>query len=98
MSPWHCSVAVTTDGTFITAHKASHREKFDLIEKHGQAYFFRERSPLFDWDAAVEFVHHYKQSLVVRAHTQNWEGLSDSDLDKLALLAIRHKSVTFMST
>ncbi|KAJ5543103.1 hypothetical protein N7461_009106 [Penicillium sp. DV-2018c] len=98
MSPWHCSVAVTADGTFITAHKASHREKYDLIEKDGQAYFFRERSPLFDWDVPVQFSHNYRRNLEVRAQIRTGEELSDSDLDKLALLAIRHKSVTFITT
>jgi hypothetical protein len=94
MSPWHCSIAVLANGKFITAHKSSHRQCFSLIEKNGQPYFFRETSPLFEWDANVAFGHHYGQRLVVR--TQSLE-LSDSDLDKLALLAIQHKSVTFMS-
>ncbi|CAG8273097.1 unnamed protein product [Penicillium salamii] len=96
MSPWHCSVAVLVDGKFITAHKSSHRQKFDLIEKSGQPYFFRESSPLFEWDAMVDFEHFYGQNLVVRVQ-KNWEEPSDSDLDKLALLAIQHRSVTFMS-
>ncbi|KAJ5143029.1 uncharacterized protein N7515_001816 [Penicillium bovifimosum] len=97
MSPWHCSVAVTVDGTFITAHKASHREKYEPIEKDGRPYFFRERSALFDWDASVEFSHQYQQKLEIRGRIRG-EELSDADLDKLALLAIRHKSVTFMPT
>lgn len=96
MSPWHCSVAVLVDGKFITAHKSSHRQKFDLIEKSGQPYFFRESSPLFEWDATVDFEHCYGQNLVVRVQ-KNREEPSDSDLDKLALLAIQHRSVTFMS-
>ncbi|CAG8948587.1 unnamed protein product [Penicillium salamii] len=96
MSPWHCSVAVLVDGKFITAHKSSHRQKFDLIEKSGQPYFFRESSPLFEWDVKVDFEHCYGQNLVVRVQ-KNREEPSDSDLDKLALLAIQHRSVTFMS-
>ncbi|CAG7979198.1 unnamed protein product [Penicillium olsonii] len=94
MSPWHCSVAVLVNGKFITAHKSSHRQNFDLIEKNGQPYFFRESSPLFKWDAIVDFEHLYGQNLVVRMQ-KNCEP-SDSDLDKLALLAIQHNSVMVM--
>ncbi|KAJ5748033.1 uncharacterized protein N7511_009729 [Penicillium nucicola] len=94
MSPWHCSIAVRTDGTFITAHKSSHRQKYDLVKRKGQPYFFRERSPLFKWDVEVDFEHQYGQSLVIRKHDAT-EHLSDSDLDKLARLAIKHKTVNF---
>ncbi|CAG8171300.1 unnamed protein product [Penicillium salamii] len=96
MSPWHCSVAVLVDGKFITAHKSSHRQKFDLVERSGQPYFFRESSPLFKWDATVDFEHCYGQNLVVRVQKDREEP-SELDLDKLALLAIQHRSVTFMS-
>lgn len=96
MSPWHCSIAVLANGKFLTAHRSSHRPKYDLIEKNGQPYFFRESSPLFKWDANVEFEHHYGQSLVVRKAKEGQE-LSVLDLDKLALLAIQHKNVTFTS-
>ncbi|KAJ5788030.1 hypothetical protein N7457_003020 [Penicillium paradoxum] len=97
MSPWHCSVAVRANGAFITAHKASHREKFDLVNRDGHPYFFRESSPLFLWEASVDFEHHYGQHLVIRTQDAIGHDLSDSDLDKLALLAIQHTSVTFMS-
>ena len=94
MSPWHCSVAVTTAGEFITAHQSAHRQKYDLIQKDNQPYFFRENSPLFDWDTRVDFEHLYGQNLIVRAQQHRGQELSDADLDKLALLAIRQKSVT----
>ncbi|KAJ5207114.1 hypothetical protein N7491_002254 [Penicillium cf. griseofulvum] len=97
MSPWHCSVAVTTTGEFITAHQSTHRRKYDLITKNGQPYFFRESSPLFNWDTRVEFEHHYGRNLVIRAHKPYDQELSDSDLDKLARLAIQQKSVSFLS-
>ncbi|KAF4761155.1 hypothetical protein HAV15_007315 [Penicillium sp. str.  len=97
MSPWHCSIAVTTTGEFITAHHSTHRQKFDLIKKDGQPYFFRERSPLFDWDASVEFEHHYGQNLVIRVQKQIDQELSDLDLDKMALLAVQQTSVSFVS-
>ncbi|KAJ6180369.1 hypothetical protein N7519_010830 [Penicillium mononematosum] len=70
--------------------------KFDLIKKDGQPYFFRESSPLFNWNASVDFEHHYGQNLVVRVRKQMDQELSDSDLDKLAHLAIQQKSVSFV--
>lgn len=118
MSPWHSTVAVRSDGTFITAHKSQHRqgENYDLVCKGDQPYFFREKSELFKWEANVEFDHNYQQSLVVKekkiqkgGHETNGDGshtdcnqntkqeLSDADLDKLATLAILHKSVRFES-
>ncbi|CAI7649920.1 unnamed protein product [Penicillium bialowiezense] len=95
MSPWHCSIAVLANGKFITAHKSLHRQKFELVEKNGQPYFFRESSLLFKWDAGVEFEHLYGRNLVVRVEKSRQE-LSESDLEKLALLAMQHKSVMFV--
>ena len=89
-------MAVTTAGEFITAHQSAHREKFDLIKEDGQPYFFRESSSLFNWDARVDFEHCYGQNLIIRAQKQIDPELSDSDLDKLALLAIQHRSVSFV--
>ncbi|KAJ5341549.1 hypothetical protein N7541_010673 [Penicillium brevicompactum] len=96
MSPWHCSVAVLANGKFITAHKSLHRQKFELVEKNGQPYFFRESSSLFKWEVNVEFEHHYGQNLVIRGEKGRGE-FSDSDLEKLAVLAMQHNSVTFIS-
>jgi hypothetical protein len=118
MSPWHSTVAVTRNGTFVTAHKSQHRQddKYTLVHKHDQSYYFREKSELFEWEKSnVEFEHGYKQHLVVREvpvqkeecnsgpipdgdQTSNLtEELSEVDLDKLARLAILHKSVKFES-
>lgn len=120
MSPWHCSVAVTTSGSFITAHKWLHRQKFELIHRGNQPYFFREKSPLYEWEAEdVEFEHQYGQHLVVRRrggegqkgdnnNNRENEGIEKSDkadglamsernMDKLAVLAILHKSVKLSS-
>ena len=86
MSPWHCSVAVMMDGSFITAHKSMHRRKFNLIRKGSQPYFFREKSPLYEWEADdVEFEHRYGRNLVVqrrpgnRSHQDEKEGPRDED-------------------
>ncbi|PCH01316.1 Pyoverdine biosynthesis [Penicillium occitanis (nom. inval.)] len=117
MSPWHSTVAVTRNGTFVTAHKSQHRQddKYTLVHKGNQPYYFREKSELFEWEKSnVEFEHDYKQHLVIRevpvqkeecidgsnrsvSYTHQAEELSEVDLDKLAKLAILHKSVKFES-
>jgi hypothetical protein len=103
MSPWHSSVAVTTNGSFITAHKSTHREsppRFQLVHKKGQPYFFREKSPLFDdWESQVEFEHSYDRNLIVRMASSNPGNklVSESDLEKLAILTLAHKTIRFIS-
>ncbi|KAJ3538272.1 hypothetical protein NM208_g5975 [Fusarium decemcellulare] len=91
MTPWHCAVAVDVRGNFKTAHVAALRDSHKLIYKHGQAYFFRERSDLWEFDAKVELEHVYGGGLIVRnasGEEQSKEFLSDSDKEKLASLAI----------
>lgn len=118
MSPWHSTVAVTRNGTFVTAHKSQHRQddKYTLVHKDGQPYYFREKSELFEWEKAnVEFEHGYNQHLLIKeipverekecinctngsiSDSDQAEELSEGDLDKLAKLAILHKSVRFES-
>lgn len=118
MSPWHSTVSVTRNGTFVTAHKSQHRQdsSYTLVHKDDQPYYFREKSVLFEWEKTnVEFEHGYKQHLVIREvpvqmekcanelaadddQTKDRAGeLSEADLDKLAQLAILHKSVKFES-
>ncbi|KAF4455336.1 Pyoverdine dityrosine biosynthesis [Fusarium albosuccineum] len=91
MTPWHCAVAVNVKGHFKTAHVAALRDSHELIYKNEQAYFFRERSDLWEFDAKVEFEHFYGGGLVVRkasGEEPSRESLSDSDKEKLASIAI----------
>lgn len=114
MSPWHSTVAVTRNGSFVTAHKSQHRQddKYTLVHKDDQPYYFRDNSELFEWEKNVVFEHGYKHHLVIRevpvqkeecidcsngSVSGKAEELSDADLDKLAQLAILHKSVKFES-
>ncbi|KAJ5146472.1 Pyoverdine biosynthesis [Penicillium bovifimosum] len=68
-TPWHSSVAVGLDGSYRTVHAEDVRDTHDLIYKNGQPYYFRERSPLFDWTEdglSVKFEHLYPCGLIIR--------------------------------
>ena len=97
MTPWHCAVAVDTAGNLKTAHVGELRQTHDVVLKTGQEYFFRERSPLYAWDATVEFQHLYGRGLIVR-NTSGADlsvtSLSDSDKEKLAALKAAQGNVT----
>lgn len=67
MTPWHCSIAVTAKGQFRTVHASEVRSNFDLVEKDGRPYYFRDRSDIWKWDAPVEFDFIYPKGLVVKA-------------------------------
>ncbi|KAK2030350.1 pyoverdine/dityrosine biosynthesis protein [Colletotrichum zoysiae] len=90
MTPWHCAVAVDIYGNFRTGHVIVWRETHDLICKDGRPYYFRERSPLYNWDAQVEFEHLYKGGLVVHnvgGADQTQKSLSAADKEKAVTLA-----------
>ncbi|KAI9149902.1 Isocyanide synthase xanB [Paramyrothecium foliicola] len=90
MTPWHCAVAVDTEGNFKTGHVEDLKDHYDLVEKDGKPYCFRERSELYSWDADVEFDHLYGGGVLVRnpeGSDQTKESLSDADREKLAELA-----------
>lgn len=91
MTPWHCAVAVDIHGNFKTSHAGALRNTYDIVYKNGRSYFFRERSPLYAWDARVEFEHLYGRGLVIHnmeGVAQKEESLSDSDRKKLASLTV----------
>lgn len=96
MSPWNCAIAISTCGAFKTAHVSDLRDSHDLVFKHGRPYCFRERSPLFDWDANVEMDHHYGGVLVIRnpdgAKNAKCE-LGDQDRKRLVALTLLHNRV-----
>ncbi|KAL8830172.1 MAG: hypothetical protein Q9170_005858 [Blastenia crenularia] len=90
MTPWHSTVAVGVDGSFRTVHAASVRETHDLVCQDGRPYFFREKSPLFDFgETKIEFEHLYPTGLIIRP--ANGEGSAPSyrevDLQKVRKLA-----------
>ncbi|KAH8746348.1 Pyoverdine/dityrosine biosynthesis protein-domain-containing protein [Hyaloscypha finlandica] len=96
MTPWHCAVAVDTQGNFKTAHVGVLNATHDKVFKYGRPYHYRERSALWNWDAKVEFEHLYGGGLVihnVRGDEQHKDLLSKSDKLKLASLAIAQGKV-----
>jgi len=66
MTPWHCSLTVTSKGEFRTAHASEVRGSYDLIEQHGRPYYFRDRSDVWKWDIPVEFEFFYPRGVYVR--------------------------------
>lgn len=97
MTPWHCAIAVDVRGNFKTAHVRDLRNTHDVVYKYGRPYFFRERSPLYQWEAKVEFGHLYGGGLVVynvdSDGSTEHKSLSDADRAKLASLALLQGSV-----
>ncbi|KAK4061987.1 uncharacterized protein Triagg1_10150 [Trichoderma aggressivum f. europaeum] len=73
MTPWHCSVAVTSEGQFRTALAIDLRESFDVIEQDGRPYYFRDRSDVWKWDVPVEFEVFYPKGLYIRAKATEGE-------------------------
>jgi hypothetical protein len=96
-TPWHCSIAVGVDGSYQTVHAKDVRATHRLVERDGRPYFFRERSPLYDWeDDVVEFEHLYPQGMVVRPKERGSGRalmLSDVQLGRLRSLAARQGGV-----
>ena len=67
-TPWHCAIAVGVGGAYKTVHAQDLQSSHNLIYRDGRPYFFREKSPLYDWEEdVVEFEHLYPQGLVARA-------------------------------
>ena len=90
MTPWHCSIAVSIDGSFKTVHAGDVKDTHDLIFRNGQPSHFREKSDLWDFgDTKVEFEHLYPTGLIVRpaAGSQGQPSLRDFDVMKLRKLA-----------
>ncbi|KAL8720598.1 MAG: hypothetical protein Q9225_002562 [Loekoesia sp. 1 TL-2023] len=95
-SPWHCSVAVGIDGSYVTVHSKDVRESHVPVLRDGRPYFFREKSPLYDWaEGRAELEHLYPSGLLVRAipDTPIPQILRDTDLEKLKGLAALQSSV-----
>lgn len=90
-SPWHCSVAVGIDGSYTTVHSKDVRESHSPVLVNDRPYFFREKSPLYDWaDGRAEMEHLYPRGLLVRARTDIEDGriLRDAEVEILKDLAM----------
>jgi pyoverdine/dityrosine biosynthesis protein Dit1 len=54
-TPWHSTIALALDGSFVTGYAEDFIKNNKLIYRDGRPYYFREKSDLFDWgDLRVE--------------------------------------------
>ncbi|KAL6796292.1 Pyoverdine/dityrosine biosynthesis domain-containing protein [Trichoderma sp. SZMC 28013] len=99
MTPWHCSVAVTSKGEFRTALAADLHESFDVIEQDGRPYYFRDRSDVWKWDVPVEFEVFYPRGLYIRARAIEGEAapkIGPNELAKIEQLRKAFSPVTLV--
>lgn len=93
MTPWHAAVAVDVQGNFRTAHVEELQDSHILLCKDGSPRYFVEKSPLFEWEADVEFKHQYGGVLIISRRGSSPAVLSASDKEKLSTLARSHKTL-----
>jgi len=54
-TPWHSTIALALDGSFITGYAEDFVATHELVYRAGRPYYFREKSDFFDWgDLKVE--------------------------------------------
>ena len=87
--PWHASVVVLSNGDVKTGNSRDFRKLYETVMKDGRPYYFRERSPMYEWAADVEFEHDY-DGLIVR--NLGTEMLGRDDRFKLARLIMQHRN------
>ncbi|OQD64464.1 hypothetical protein PENPOL_c007G07631 [Penicillium polonicum] len=89
--PWHASVVVLSNGEIKTGRSREFRELYEVVMKHGRPYYFRERSPAYEWEAEVEFQHDY-DGLTVKNPSQRVQRLGRDDRLKLARLIVQYQT------
>ncbi|CAG8047058.1 unnamed protein product [Penicillium olsonii] len=93
-SPWHSSIALSLEGLYSTVHSKSVCETHNLMYKDGRAYYYREKSDLWDWDDEdVVFEPQYPNRMLVhpRAGTESTKVLTKVQLETLEKLRAVHK-------
>ncbi|KAJ5748036.1 Pyoverdine biosynthesis [Penicillium nucicola] len=88
--PWHASVAVLSNGEIVTGHAREFRKLYEVVMKYDRPYYFRERSPIYEWSADVIFQHDYAGLIVKNPH-QRPQVLGRDDRLKLARLIVSQK-------
>jgi pyoverdine/dityrosine biosynthesis protein Dit1 len=54
-TPWHSTIALALDGSFITGYVEDFITTHELVHRDGRPYYFREKSDVFDWgDLKIE--------------------------------------------
>ncbi|CAI7658505.1 unnamed protein product [Penicillium glandicola] len=89
--PWHASVVVLSNGEIKTGKSREFRELYEVVMRHGRPYYFRERSPIYEWEAEVEFQHEY-DGLLVKSSCQKAQTLGRDDRLKLARLIVQYQA------
>ncbi|CDM26762.1 hypothetical protein DTO013E5_7035 [Penicillium roqueforti] len=89
--PWHASVVVLPNGDIKTGRSQEFRKLYEVVMKHDRPYYFRERSPLYEWEADVEFQHDY-DGLIVKNPCQRVQRLGREDRLKLARLIVQYQT------
>ncbi|EOD45897.1 putative pyoverdine dityrosine biosynthesis protein [Neofusicoccum parvum UCRNP2] len=93
-TPWHSSVAVALDGSYSTVHAKDVRDTHSLVYREdGQAYYFREKSELWECeDEEVFFEPVYPNRLIVRPRKDALveKCLSDEQVERLMKLKVAH--------
>ena len=80
MTPWHCSTCVNSrTGEFKTAHAQAVKNHYDLIEKDGRAYYFRDKSEVWNWGRDVEFEFFYPGGVRVVAKSGGNGGVGEGN-------------------
>ncbi|KAH6384617.1 hypothetical protein HBI14_214490 [Parastagonospora nodorum] len=84
ITPWHSAVAVTVNGTVMAGQRRKFEEdpNMELVYEDGRPSYFRERSPLYQWDCsrAVTFEPLYPCGVLIRP-SENAKTLTIEDVD-----------------
>ncbi|OKL58068.1 hypothetical protein UA08_06627 [Talaromyces atroroseus] len=91
--PWHASVLVLSNGEIKTGDAKDFRDHYEIVNKNGRPYYFRERSTLYDWSVPVEIQHSYKEVLI-KNPGEGEQLLQLEDRLKLARCIVLHKGQT----
>lgn len=91
-TPWHSSIAVLANGEIRPGHSKEYREKYELIQKHGKPYYFREKNQIFELEVPIEIDYEY-EGLILKKTTSEPLILNKRDEEKLAELILRFRSV-----
>ncbi|KAJ5788033.1 Pyoverdine biosynthesis [Penicillium paradoxum] len=88
--PWHASIVVLSNGEIKTGKSRDFRELYEVVMRHDRPYYFREPSPIYEWEAEVEFQHDY-EGLIVRNPLKQAQILCRDDRLRLARLIVQYR-------
>lgn len=84
VTPWHSTVAIMLDGTVLAGQRKTFEEdtNMELVYEDGRPSYFRERSPLFQWNTStpVKFEPLYPCGVMIQP-AEGHKALSIQDID-----------------